>query len=219
MCGRFTLRTPTPVLMRHFQLETMPELRPRYNIAPTQLVSAVRVEEGQRRYAEFRWGLVPSWAKEISIGARMINARAESAAEKPAFRSAFKRRRCLVMADGYYEWQATGGKKQPYYIRRAGDEPMGLAGLWELWVGPGGASLETCALMTTEANGFTLAIHDRMPVIVDPGDYDLWLDANIQSADRLQALLRPSQLELTAQRVSTFVNKPTNDAAECIEAL
>jgi putative SOS response-associated peptidase YedK len=219
MCGRFTLRTPTPVLMRHSELESMPELPLRYNIAPTQPVAAVRPDASGREFAELRWGLVPSWAKDVKMGARMINARAESVAEKPAFRSAFRRRRCIVMADGYYEWQATNGKKQPYYIRLASDEPIGFAGLWEHWVGPGGASVESCTLVTTDANEFTRPIHDRMPVILSPVDYELWLDRKVEDQARLEPLLAPSTLPMRADRVSTFVNKPMNDAKECIEPL
>jgi putative SOS response-associated peptidase YedK len=219
MCGRFTLRTPTPKLARHFQLETMPELPLRYNIAPTQTVAAVRQGAAGHEFAELRWGLIPSWAKDLSMGAKMINARADSVAEKPAFLNAFKRRRCLVMADGYYEWQATDGKKQPYYIRLANDEPIGLAGLWELWVGPGGASLESCTIITTDANDFTRPIHDRMPVIVSPADYDLWLDPKVEDRARLDPLLTPSTLALRADRVSTYVNKHSNIGEECIAAV
>lgn len=219
MCGRFTLRTPTPVLIEHFRLETMPDLAPRYNIAPTQTVSAVRANDSGREFAQFRWGLVPSWAKELSIGAKMINARAESVAEKPSFRAAFKRRRCLVMADGYYEWQATGGKKQPFYIRLADDSPFGLAGLWEVWKSPDGKLVETCSLLTTSANVFTEPIHDRMPVILSPDNYDFWLDPKMSDREKLEPLLAPSEMKLRADRVSTLVNKPTNDVAECIAAL
>ena len=223
MCGRFTLRTPTPVLMEQFRLETMPELTPRYNIAPTQTISAVRAAgdkiESGREFAQFRWGLVPSWAKELSIGAKMINARAEGVAEKPSFRAAFKRRRCLVMADGYYEWQASGGKKQPYYIRLADESPFGLAGLWETWKSPEGKLIETCSLMTTAANAFTEPIHNRMPVILAPADYDLWLDPQMIDREKLEPLLAPSDMKLRANPVSTLVNKATNDVPACIDPL
>ncbi len=225
MCGRFTLRTPQNVLIEQFQLATGPPLSPRYNVAPTQSIAAVRrtTDEPQRQLVLLRWGLIPSWAKDPSIGNRMINARGESVADKPAFRAAFKRRRCLVLADGYYEWQKTGKKKQPYLFHMQDDRPFAFAGLWESWTG--GKSddepaepLETCTIITTNASDFTRSIHDRMPVILDGADFDLWLDPDMQDREKIEPLLQPYESpELTADPVSTHVNSPKNDDPKCVE--
>ncbi len=223
MCGRFTLRTPANVLVRQFALAFEPELRPRYNIAPTQDVPVVRSSGGGREWAQLRWGLIPSWAKDPSMGSRMINARSETVAEKPSFRAAFKRRRCLVVADGYYEWQKLGKIKQPYYIRMRDDGPFALAGLWETWRGlPAEASdpLETCTIITTAASEATRPIHDRMPVILTPADYDLWLDPDMEDRERIEPLLGPYEAnDLIASAVSTHVNSPKNDDPECVKVL
>ncbi|MCA9267495.1 MAG: SOS response-associated peptidase [Planctomycetales bacterium] len=234
MCGRFTLRTPTNLLVQQFLLDIAPDLPPRYNIAPTQNVAVVRpaAAEGKRELTLLRWGLVPSWAKDASIGARMINARAETVAEKPAFRAAFKRRRCLVPADGYYEWKApptrgqgagkASGKKQPYLFHLADDRPFALAGLWERWDGPSGdgtaGPLETCTLITTSANAVASPIHDRMPVLIAECDYEAWLDPQFQDKECLQAMLRPyAGDDLAADPVSTHVNSVRNDDPACVE--
>jgi putative SOS response-associated peptidase YedK len=202
----------------------MPELVPRYNIAPTQQVPIVRVTAGSphRSLSLARWGLIPSWAKDPSIGNRLINARSETVAEKPSFRSAFKRQRCLVAADGYYEWKKTGAAKQPYHIRLQDGQVFGFAGLWESWSGPRDAPLEqpleTCTIITTAANDFTRQIHDRMPVILRPDDYELWLDPELQEPAPLLPLLRALESdEMVANPVSTFVNRPANDSPRCIE--
>lgn len=221
MCGRFTLRTRTAALVDEFGGEPPAELGLRYNIAPTQAVAIVRItpDAAGRQWQMVRWGLVPSWAKDASIGNRMINARAETIADKPSFRTAFRRRRCLVPADGYFEWQKTASGKQPFYIRLEGDRPFAMAGLWETWVNP--ATLEplpTCTIITTQANPLTQPIHDRMPVILNAADYDLWLDPQVQDPARLGALLRPSEdPALRADPVETFVNSPRNDDPRCIE--
>jgi putative SOS response-associated peptidase YedK len=208
----------------------VPPLAPRFNIAPTQPVAAVRLapESGQRQLAFLKWGLVPAWAKDPAIGNRLINARAESVAEKPAFRAAFRRRRCLVVADGFYEWQRSGGRKQPYFIRLRDDRPFAFAGLWESWEGkdvprtfwetvPGTSLLETCTLITTGPNELMEPIHNRMPVILAPNDYDRWLDPAIQEPDALRPLLRPYPASaMLALPVSPHVNNPRNDDAECI---
>lgn len=166
-----------------------------------------------------QWGLVPSWAKDPKIGNRLINARAESVADKPAFRAAFRRRRCLVPADGYYEWQKRPGGKLPFLIHLPHDRPFAFAGLWEAWRPPGSdESLYTCTVITTDANERTRPIHDRMPVILNPEHYNLWLDPKLQDASKLQPLLRPLESsELHADPVSTRVNSPRNDDPGCVE--
>lgn len=221
MCGRFTLRTRSASLVEQFGGELPPEMALRYNIAPTQAVAIVRIapDTSARQWQMVRWGLVPSWAKDASIGNRMINARAETVADKPAFRTALRRRRCLVPADGYFEWQKTGAGKQPYYIRLCDDRPFGMAGLWESWLNPAtNEPLQSCTIVTTQANHLTQPIHDRMPVILGAADYEMWLDPHLQDPERLGALLRPFDGPmLRADPVDTCVNSPRNDGPRCIE--
>jgi putative SOS response-associated peptidase YedK len=220
MCGRFTLRTPTPVLIKEFDLATGPELQPRYNVAPTQDVAVVRHDPRQQRELSLlRWGLVPFWAKDISIGNRLINARSETAAEKPAFRAAFQRRRCLVLADGYYEWTPAGKQKQPYWIRMTGDRPFAMAGLWERWTGPDDQQppLESCTILTTDSNELTSDLHDRMPVILDSKHWEMWLDAEFHARQFLEPLLAPYPSDaMQVDPVSTFVNNARHEGVECI---
>jgi len=221
MCGRFTLITPAETIAEQFQLPEVPSLSPRYNIAPTQPVAAVRQPPGNggRELAMLRWGLIPFWAKDPKIGARMINARSETVAEKPAFRAAFRRRRCLVLADGFYEWQRLERGKQPFYIRRHDEGPFAIAGLWEHWEGPEG-KIESCTLLTTQPNDLVRPLHNRMPVILHPDDYDLWLERNVQEYALLQPLLHPYPSEdMLAYPISTWINKPENDSPRCIEPL
>ena len=217
MCGRFALVATGEEVAEHYQLSEVPFVVPRYNVAPTQPVAAVRLgRDGAREFTFFQWGLIPSWAKDPSIGSRMINARAETAAEKPAFRAAFKRRRCLLPATGFYEWRKTGSRKQPMYIREADSGLVSLAGLWEIWPSADGGELETCTILTTTPNSLMEPIHDRMPVILDPLDYDLWLSPETP-ANQLNHLLRPFEARrLFAYPVSTAVNKPQNDTPELI---
>jgi putative SOS response-associated peptidase YedK len=222
VCGRFTLRAPASVLAEQFAVYDVSPIGPRFNVAPTQPVAAVRLApppgDAQRQLVALRWGLIPGWAKDAAIGNRMINARAETVAEKPAYRSSFRRRRCLILADGFYEWQKTGGQKQPYFIHMCDDRPFAFAGLWEAWHGPDDCPIESCALITTEPNDLVGPIHNRMPVILRPEDHDLWLDASIQQPERLQPLLRPyPPEEMDAYPVTTFVNSPANDHPRCIE--
>lgn len=219
MCGRFSLTAPAEVVADHYQLTLISLLAPRYNIAPTQPVAAVRLDQaGGREWTHFRWGLVPSWAKDMSIGSKMINARAETAAEKPSFRTAFKRRRCLIPATGFYEWQKLDGRKQPMYIQPV-DGLMSFAGLWEIWSSADGDVLETCTILTTEPNDLMASIHNRMPVILDPEDYGTWLDPDTK-ADLLMHLLRPAPVaRLETYPVSTAVNSPANDGPACIAPL
>lgn len=221
MCGRFTLRTNSASLVEQFGCELPCELPLRYNIAPTQSVATVRSgpEDASRQWQMVRWGLIPSWAKDASMGSRMINARAESVADKPAFRTALRRRRCLVPADGYYEWQKTGKGKQPYYIRLHDERPFAMAGLWERWTNPEtGEPIETCTIITTEANALTRPIHDRMPVILNAADYDLWLDPQCQNPGPLRELLCPFDVQaMRADPVDTYVNSPRHDDPRCIQ--
>lgn len=225
MCGRFALYVTLEELTDYFGLSESPtQLAPRYNIAPTQPVGLVRVnaQSQQREWALALWGLIPSWSKDPTIGARMINARAETVDEKPAFRAAFKRRRCIIPASGFYEWKKMNGGKQPYFITSADGEPLGLAGLWESWSGPNGEALESCTILTTDANEAVALLHDRMPVILNPEDYDEWLGAGKDSTPaqllQLKHLLRPFPADLmTLYPVSTYVNRPRNEGEACIE--
>lgn len=222
MCGRFTLSQSAEAIASVFQLNQVPTLEPRYNIAPTQLVSTVLQTPAQeeRQFQMLRWGLIPAWAKDTTIGAKLINARAETVAEKPAFRSAFRHRRCLVVADGFYEWRRQDGKKQPFYFRMQNGQPFAFAGLWERWQNTDGEAIASCTILTTEANELLQSIHDRMPVILNPKDYDLWLDPAVQKSGHLQQLLQPySAAAMISYPVSTKVNKPTNDTPELINSL
>jgi putative SOS response-associated peptidase YedK len=221
MCGRFAFYSPHEAVTRLFGVADAPEVEPRYNIAPTQFVAAVRETGGPREVAMLYWGLVPSWAKEKSIGARMINARSETLAEKPSFRNAYKRRRCLVLADGYYEWQRSGAVKQPYFISFAAGEPFGMAGLWERWRDPGsGEPLESCCIVTTSPAPAVAHVHDRMPVIITPDAHAEWLDPDNAATDRLARLLVPCEARgLQARPVSRRVNDARNQGADLLEWL
>ena len=221
MCGRFTQQRPSAELAALFGAEDLAETPgERYNLAPQQLgLVVVERDDLRRAIVPYRWGLIPSWAKDASIGSRMINARAETIAEKPSFRAAFRRRRCLVPADGYFEWQKAGSGKQPYYIRLEDDRPFAMAGLWESWLNPAtNETLQSCTVITTQANQLTQPIHDRMPVILDMADYEMWLDPQLQDPDRLGILLRPFEgSTLRADPVGTYVNSPRNDDPRCVE--
>ncbi|MBD2446431.1 SOS response-associated peptidase [Nostoc sp. FACHB-152] len=219
MCGRFTLNQPTALLEKVFHIQQIPDLAAQYNIAPTQIVPTVLQNPTSKQYEfqQLRWGLIPSWAKDAKMGVKLINARAETVAEKPAFRSAFKRRRCLVIADGFYEWQKQQGKKQPFYFRLQDGQPFGFAGLWDIWHSPEGEEIASCTIMTTTANKLLAPIHDRMPVILAPEDYDLWLDTQVQTPEKLQSLLDSYPAEaMTAYPVSSLVNSPQHNSPECI---
>ncbi|PMB34925.1 hypothetical protein CEN40_19870 [Fischerella thermalis CCMEE 5205] len=219
MCGRFTLSVFPEVLTQIFEVEKIPDFKPQYNIAPTQMVLVVlyNSEGNKREIQRLRWGLIPSWAKDQSMGAKLINARAETVAEKPAFRRAFKRQRCLVVADGFYEWQQQDGKKQPYYFRLSNGKPFGFAGLWEEWQSSEQERIKSCTILTTQANELLQMVHDRMPVILQQENYDLWLDPQVHDVELLQPLLRPYPSEaMTSYPVTTLVNSPRNNSAECI---
>jgi putative SOS response-associated peptidase YedK len=201
-----------------------PKLTPRYNICPTQPVICVRqTSSGENEPVHLRWGLVPIWAKELKIGARMINARSETVSTKPSFRAAFKSRRCLVLADGFYEWKKEGKQKQPYYISRNDDQPFCLAGLWESWRDKSAESsetIETCTILTTDANRIMQPLHDRMPVILQQNQFDFWLDKGFSNVDQLEQLLVPLETDdLQTYPVDTMVNRPINDTPECIKPI
>jgi putative SOS response-associated peptidase YedK len=221
MCGRFTLIAPAPVLADFFGLAEVPALVPRYNIAPTQPVLAVRGAEDDSapRAASLRWGLIPSWARDPRIAHTLLNARSETAADKPAFRAALRRRRCLVPADGFYEWLRQGRAKQPFCFRLADDRPFAFAGLWERWQDPGGSPLETCTILTTEANDLVRAVHERMPVILPASAHALWLDPRVQDPERLRPLLGPYPADrMRAFPVSPWVSDPKHEDARCLAA-
>lgn len=212
------MATPGQTIAEAFGLGVVPDVAPRYNIAPTQSVAVVRERvQGARELVLLYWGLIPSWSRDRAMGARMINARAETLAEKPAFRGAFRARRCLVVADGFYEWQKLGDRKRPHHIRMADGRPFAFAGLWERWEGAGGEAVESCAIVTTTPNRLLAPIHDRMPAIVEPGLYAAWLDPRQHDADALAGILRPYAAEdLIVTPVSQRVNNPANDGPECV---
>jgi len=221
MCGRYTLRSKPMAIAEEFDLPEVPPLHPRFNIAPNQPVAVVRFDpsEGSRRLDFLTWGLVPSWADDPSIGDHMINARSESVLEKPAFRYAFRSRRCLVVADGFYEWQRQDGWKRPFFVHRRDDRPFAFAGLWEHWE-KGDQPIYSCTLLTTDANEVLAPIHDRMPVIVPRSAYDLWLDLAVKDPNRLQLLLVPFPIdEMEVYPVSRMVNHPENDVEECMRRM
>jgi putative SOS response-associated peptidase YedK len=218
MCGRYSFTQLAETITDKFQVKEVPPLSPRYNIAPTQQVGTVYVnsESSERQFKMLRWGLIPSWAKDRKMGAKLINARAETVAEKPAFRAAFKKRRCLILADGFYEWQTQNGEKQPFYFRLEEGEPFAFAGLWEHWKKGEGEPLETCTIITTEGNELMLPIHNRMPVIIDPKDYEQWLDPKLGKTELLQPY--PTE-KMMCYPVSTQVNNPKSDRPECIQPI
>ncbi len=222
MCGRFVLMTPSKSLAERFLVEEILEEGPRYNIAPTQMVAIIRLN-AQTRRRELRmvkWGLIPYWTKDSSIGHKLINARCESVHEKPAFRTAFKLRRCLVPTDGYYDWKKTGKSRQPYLFRMADGSPYAFAGLWEKWKSPEGEITESCTIITTPSNEFVASVHDRMPAILKPEDYGTWLDPNIRDPEVLLKLLTPFPSELmVGTPVSSKVNKATYEGPDCIEPI
>lgn len=218
MCGRYTLSDPGD-LLEELAVQTTAQLTPRFNIAPTQEVLAVRQDDSGRHSVGLRWGLIPFWAKDASIGQRMINARSETVAEKPSFKHALKRRRCLIPADGFYEWVKAGKAKQPYFIHFAERRPFVFAGLWEIWK-KGPEPVESCTILTTDANQDIQPVHHRMPVILEGEKRDAWLDPDIEDSDLLTTLLDPLPegcLHLTP--VSTLVNSPRNDVAQCLEPI
>ena len=220
MCGRFTLTTHLGAIAKRFGVSRFLEEAghaPRYNVAPTQTVIVVS-DDGTRHLTEMCWGLIPSWAKDPAIGNRMINARAETVATKPAFRVALLKRRCLVVADGFYEWQKQERTKQPFHIVLKSREPFGFAGLWDTWTSPDGEEIKSCTIITTDANEQLKPIHDRMPVILTCDAEAVWLDPAIQDPAKLLPLLKPYPAEeMETYPVSRWVNRPDHDGPECIE--
>jgi putative SOS response-associated peptidase YedK len=219
MCGRFTVRSNLKKVAEEFDLSDVPVHEPRYNIAPTQDVAVVRFDRhtGTRRLDLLRWGLVPFWADDPKIGNRLINARSESAADKPAFKHSMRAKRCLVVADGFYEWRKRNGAKQPYLIRLKDDRPFGFAGLWDRW-DKNGDPIESCTILTTDANDLLAPLHDRMPVIIPRSAYGLWLDPAVTDPDMLRPLLVPFPSgEMEAYPVSTVVNSAKNELVECMQ--
>ena len=222
MCGRFTLTVSPDQLLADFPGLSMPPqaLGPRFNIAPSQPIAAIPNDDNFR-LEHFTWGLVPSWAKDPKLGARMINARSETLAEKPSFRVAFRRRRCLILADGFYEWKEEPGSKTktPYYIRLKSGKAFAFAGLWENWHSPDGSQILSCTIITTQPNELLADIHNRMPVILPPGAYKQWLTPGESDTRDLAGLLKPYPAsEMKAYPVSTLVNNPANEMPECILA-
>ncbi len=218
MCGRYSLTTPPQALAKIFGVKgALPNLAPRYNIAPTQSAPVVRLGGAGRELVQMRWGLVPSWSQGPDERFSMINARAETVAEKPAFRDAYRARHCLVPADGFYEWRAGPGGKDPFHIGSLGGGPLAFAGLWEHWQGPGNDAVHSFTIITTDANDLVRPIHDRMPVIIDGQDYETWLTG---TPDEAAALLRPYPAEaMEARAVSRHVNDPRHDDASCLAAV
>lgn len=221
MCGRFTLRAPPSVVAAQFGLFETPAWAPRFNIAPTQPVIAIRclaTGAGQRQAVWLRWGLVPHWAEDPKIGNRLINARSETVATKPAFRMALRRRRCLVLADGFYEWKKEGSVRQPSFIRFRDDRVFAFAALWDAWEGAEHGAVESCTLLTTQPNAVVAPLHDRMPVILPPEHYAIWLDPAIEDPGRLLPLLGPYPPdEMEAYAVTRRVNNPAWDDPQCAQ--
>ncbi len=217
MCGRFVLTAQPEVIQQHFNLDAPPTtMQARYNIAPTQPVAVITNQEATA-LTYHRWGLIPSWAKDSSIGSRMINARAETLQEKPSFKHAFKRRRCLIPATGFYEWTGEGKAKRPMFIHLQDHTVFAFAGLWETWHSPEGEEIRTCTIITTEPNETIKPLHHRMAVILHPADYATWLQPNELESDTLMPLLRPYESDaMTVYEVSKLVNSPANDSPDCI---
>ena len=215
MCGRYFI-VMTPADMRNrFGYPEVPNFPPRYYVAPTQPIPLVRIWEGQKQFTLMRWGLLPTWVKDPKTFALLINARADTVNEKPAFRNAMKRRRCLIPVDGFYEWKREGAVKRPYLIRMKGGTPFAFAGLWETWIGPNGEELDTAAIVTTEANSVLAPIHHRMPAILPPEKYDMWLDCAHVNPSAASALLAPfPAAAMESFEISPSVNRVANDGPD-----
>ena len=218
MCGRYVIKTPPGLMRETFGYSELPNFPPRYNVAPTQPIPVVRLVDGRRSFALLRWGLIPSWVKDPRGFSLLINARAESVLEKPAFRNAMRRRRCLIPADGFYEWKRDGERKRPHVAHPRG--LVAFAGLWEPWMGPNGEELDTACIVTTAANRTLRSLHDRMPAVIPPEAFDLWLDCANVDAETAAALLVPAPDDLfQAYEISTAVNRTANDSPDLLEPL
>jgi putative SOS response-associated peptidase YedK len=216
MCGRYVIKTPPGLMRDTFGYAEQPNFPPRYNVAPTQPIPVVRLDDGRRSFALVRWGLIPAWVKDPRGFSLLINARAESVLDKPAFRNAMRRRRCLVPADGFYEWKQDGARRRPFYA--AAKNLVAFAGVWEPWIGPNGEEMETACIITTTANRTLRPLHDRMPVVIPPQAFDLWLDCAKVDAETAAALLVPAPEDTFApHEISTAVNRTANDSAALIE--
>jgi putative SOS response-associated peptidase YedK len=217
MCGRYCITSAPEAIRALFRYPDRPNFPPRYNVAPTQPVPVVRLMEGRRRFALMRWGLIPSWVKDPKGFALLINARGETLNEKPAFRNAMKRRRCLLPADGFYEWKVEGGRRRAFHARRPGGGPLAFAGLWETWIGPNGEEVDTAAIVTTQANEEMGKVHHRAPVIVPPEQFDLWLNSEADARIAAELIAPAPEGSMEVYEVSQAVNKVANDSAELIE--
>ena len=220
MCGRYSLRQEGTQIAALFGLKSVPQVVPRYNIAPSRLLGTIiqNRDTGQIEWRSLRWGLIPHGAKDSAIGKGLINARSETAAQKRSFRSAIRYRRCLIAADGFYEWAQQGGGKQPHHITLTDNGLFAFAGLWEHWQSSGSEKFKSCAILTTAANELMRTLHNRMPVMLAPQDHARWLDTDIQEVSAVIDLLRPFPAEqLTARPVSTYVNNPRNEGPYCLE--
>lgn len=220
MCGRYVITSPPEALRRLFNYGEQPNFPPHFNIAPTQPVPVVIREHGTRHFRLMRWGFLPAWVKDPRTFALVINARSETVLEKPSFRAAMRRRRCLLPADGYYEWQAGVGRKRPFFIRRRDGQPIGFAGLFETWAGPNGEELDTVAIITAAAPSEMAVLHDRVPVTIDPQDFEAWLDTDVTDAAAAARLLAaPLPGTFAWHEVSTAVNRVANDGPHLIQPL
>ena len=220
MCGRYAFFSPSEAIAQLMDIEDAPEIEPRYNIAPSQYVPVVRLSrEGQRRLGMLHWGLIPYWAKDKSIGYKMINARSETLTQKPAFREAFKRRRCLIPADGFYEWRTLAGKKVPFFVTMKNGQPFAMAGLWERWRESEDAEpLDSCTIITTQPNELVSELHDRMPAIVPPEHFGAWLDREVRDTEALGELIETYRSDaMRVAAASTLVNNPANEGPELLE--
>ena len=216
MCGRFTLTVDIATIARAFQVEPVLQTEPRYNVAPTQQVVTIMQDE-TKHLALLRWGLIPSWAKEESIGNKMINARAETLAEKPSFKRLLTSKRCLIVADGFYEWKKEAGGKTPMYFTLKNKEPFAFAGLWDSWHSPEGEQIRTCTIITTQPNEVVSSVHDRMPAILTPDVREDWLNPGLKDQERLLAFLKAYPVEeMTVRPVSRLINNPKYEGAELI---
>ena len=224
MCGRFAQKIPFEALQQNFNIRTIDsDIIPNYNVAPTQEILVIIKHDNENTLEKFHWGLVPFWAKDTSIGSRMINARAETVSQKPSFRNAFKKRRCLIPADGFYEWKGEKGHKQPYYVSTPSDKLFAFAGLWESWTNKESdeeSVYKSCTIITTAASDSIREIHHRMPVILDPDFYEKWLNVEIQDPKELESVLQDGIIhDVKYYPVSTFVNSVKNNDPDCIKPI